>query len=171
MVKQNNQEKVPVQDLDHKMGFLTALKDPLRIKLPTAITGRNSGKFLPSSPLLTRLQCYVFFHRSSLHTQHMLVLIISKISHGLCLLIPGIPYHCRGKSHEIPHCWKTYLINSTGSMETEENKCLAERKLCIEYMYSVHRQGIQKMWIITMLWLGSYKIKKTTVSNLLADGP
>lgn len=66
----------------------------LWIKLPTTITRRNTRKFQPSFPLLPRFQCNQFFNSSCLHAQHMLILIIPKISHSFCFLIPWIPHHC-----------------------------------------------------------------------------
>lgn len=69
----------------------SATTDSPRIKLTAIVTCRNSRKLLPSNPLLTRLQENRFFYCCSLNTNHMLVSVVTKISHGLGLLIPRIP--------------------------------------------------------------------------------
>lgn len=95
--KENLNREIPVHDINQHKHFSAALKNFLRIKLSTAIAWRNSREFLPSSPLLTGFQSDSFFHSSSFHTQHVLIFIISKVSHCLCLLVPRIPHHLKVK--------------------------------------------------------------------------
>ncbi|KAL1167217.1 hypothetical protein V6Z11_A05G003200 [Gossypium hirsutum] len=86
-------KKYPYTIVISVMHLFSTLEDFPSIKQPSTVTRRNSTKFLPPSPFLTRFQCDRFLNSSSLNTQHMLVFIISKISQSLCLFIPGIPYH------------------------------------------------------------------------------
>lgn len=88
-----NQQCTCTQYKPAKKLFSAAKENFLWVKLATAITWWNSRKFLSSSPLFTRFQSDRFFHCRSLNTQHVLVLFISKISHGLCLLVPRVPHN------------------------------------------------------------------------------
>lgn len=123
-----------------------AVKNLPRIQLPAAVAWRDGGDLLTASPLFKGFQRNGGLNGRGIYTEHGLVVFISQIRKGLCLLVPRVPNNYAKEEFFKFRWWRGGAVNYTeASFEErrsrEDAKCWRWKSTSIRHSIFLEHEG------------------------------